>query len=165
MDQVTFHLQHPDSGTAIATSKKRSKHLQELKTLMQQVRANFSGQEITTETAIFWMDEWALLAEKHGIDLLRDALRHHCRTQRFLPLPVDVSDAIDVVKKQKAEARLGAFPFVCCNRCMDGLLVEEIERDGKMCRQARECDCKRQWRASRNAAIPLRNRFARDDDD
>jgi hypothetical protein len=110
------------------------------------------------------MDEWSLLAETHGIDLLRDGLRHHCRTARFLPLPVDVSDAIAAVKKQKAEARLGAFPFVACDRCLDGLLVEEVEKDGKTRRQARECPCKTQWRTSRNAAIPPRNRFARDDD-
>jgi hypothetical protein len=165
MEQAGMFLQqHPGSGKVTTTSTKRSKLLQELKTLMQQVRANFSGQEITSETALFWLDEWSLLAETHGIDLLRDALRHHCRTQRFLPLPVDVSDAIAAVKKRKVEERLGAFPYVACSRCIDGLLVEEIEKDGVMRRQARECDCKKQWRASRNAAIPPRNRFARDDD-
>jgi hypothetical protein len=41
MQQATFHQQLSDSGLATTTSKKPSRHLAEIKTLMSQVRANF----------------------------------------------------------------------------------------------------------------------------
>lgn len=83
------------------------------------------------------------------MELLREALKHHCRTQRFLPLPVDVSDAIAAVKERRAARVAAVHRYTPCGECIDGLIFEEVIRDGALRRQARDCECKRQWRAER----------------
>src|SRR5579862_3612464 len=124
MHKVTeFPLLFSDNTTATSQSGKPRRFLKELMTLMSQVRSNFGAQELTPETAAMWLDAWCALAEKYGLELVKAALIRHCRTQRFLPLPVDVEDGIDAVIAERKAAIAPSTKFEHCTNCVDGWLV------------------------------------------
>jgi hypothetical protein len=88
---------------------------------------------LTTETSTLWLDAWTELAETHGLDLVRDSLQRHCRTQRYLPLPADVRDGVETIMQERAAAAKAAAGELWTveryrtARDFDVFLTEQIE--------------------------------------
>jgi len=156
MEKTTLESLLQSNGNARQTteSNERSRCLQEAKTLMSQVKANFPSQDIPQPTALLWLDAWADLGVKHGLHWLKEGLRHWNRTGRFLPLPADVADAIAHVKSQRRATVAEVDKYVPCSDCHDGWKLFEEERAGYdvPVRFVFRCPCRLEWVAQHKAA-------------
>jgi hypothetical protein len=118
------------------------------------MQAYYPHQEFDDDTVEGFQFDMERLAARYGMHRMRTVLLAiRIRPgQRFFPHPSQIAEELEELMAKERQELLKAHPFKPCSRCMEGMLVEEVERDGKWRREARECECKRQWRRDVAAA-------------
>jgi hypothetical protein len=69
--------------------------LDEVESLMGQMKDAYPAQEIPLETVLMWAPAWAALAAKYSIAALRAALSDHILASKFFPNPSEIRERIE----------------------------------------------------------------------
>lgn len=123
--------------------------------LMQSAVACFPYVEVSESTASEWLKIWKDFAEKYSFARLMSAVNRLKFRLDFFPKPSEIQREIDaLIQEERVSARAGHTKFVSCGKCsIDGLVFVNIRNEawGENPREerfARECDCKKAWRAA-----------------
>lgn len=151
MEQIgEIALRTNATSEALTRSGKRltRSDLQKLPRLMATMKASRPNQEIPSETALVWMDDWRRIAEEFGVRRMEQALAALRIEQKFLPQPDEIKARCEERMANERAEFLKAHPYTPCEKCDgQGMVVKRREDGGFV---AVECECKKAWRRSCN---------------
>ena len=126
-----------------STQQPDSSLINQLTLLMKQVKANYPAMEISAETAIVWLDQWADIVRDYNLHLFTRALKQCLRVKLFLPLPADIEQTLKSIAQEDAQQHEDTDKWIPCGECGTGGHVI-VQKDGVQV--AVRCECWNAWK-------------------
>jgi hypothetical protein len=121
-----------------------------LATLFAQMMAAYPHQELG-EAAEMYLRGFEILAVRHGLVRVKEAMQELLVTRRFFPHPSELAEVLNDMQTKERQQFLRDHPYVPCGKCDEGMVF--VYADGSPYdwhqggpRYVAECPCKREWR-------------------
>lgn len=141
----------PDSGLLVSPSDGAA-----LVEMLQMLGDLYHLQELGPGTTQVYLHQFARMAARHGVLMVREALQRLCDQpgRKLFPHPGEAQEELAEMAETERLQRLKDHPFVACvgETHYDGGLVMRFDKDGN--REMRECECKKRWRDEHRALAP-----------
>lgn len=101
-----------DTATGLVKSPARSLSLPDLEDmalLMGQVKVNYGTQTLPAGWAEGTRSHWTVIAERYGMDVLREAVTRHMDESDFLPKRSEINRHVDAILERREATRQEAM--------------------------------------------------------